>query len=56
MCPDEVQGIAVTAENISERGIADTRGLFQHGGKDWLKITRRAADDLKHLRGRSLLL
>ena len=56
MCPDEVQGIAVPAVNISEGGIADTRSLFQHGGKDWLKIAGEATDDLKHLRRGRLLL
>jgi hypothetical protein len=27
MCPDEVQGTTVPAVNISEGGIADTRGF-----------------------------
>jgi hypothetical protein len=56
MCPDEVQGIAVPAVNISKGGIADTRGLFQHGGKDGLKVAGGTTDGLKHLRRGRLLL
>src|SRR6516164_7867189 len=56
MCTDEVQRITVPAVNIPEGGIADARGFFQHGVKYGLRIARRTADNLKHLRGRGLLL
>jgi hypothetical protein len=42
--------------NIAKSGIADANGLLQHGCKHWLKVARRAADNLQHLRRRCLLL
>jgi hypothetical protein len=42
--------------DISELRIAKTDGIFQHGLEHWLRITRVAADNPKHLRGRALLL
>ena len=56
MRSNEVQGLAAPAVDISELGVADADRVLQHRSKHWLKITRGAADDLKHLRRRRLLL
>ena len=53
---NEVQGIAVPAIDIAKLGIADADGILQHGCEHRLKIARRTADDLQHLRRRRLLL
>ena len=53
---NEVQGVAIPAVDISKRGVADADGILQHGCKHRFKIAGRAADDLKHLRRRRLLL
>ena len=53
---DEVQGLAVPAEDIPEVGVANPRSILEHGRKHWLKVARRAADNLKHLRSSRLLL
>ena len=37
-------------------GFTQARGILQHRLENWLQFTRRAADDLQHLRGRGLLL
>ena len=46
------QGVAVPAINISKPGFADGYRFLQHGRKHRLKIAGRAADDLRHFRGR----
>jgi hypothetical protein len=51
-----VQRLAFPAVDISECGVADADGFLQHGLKNGLQITRRAADDLQHLRCGGLLL
>ena len=56
MCRDKPQCISIPTENVAEIGVTNARGIVQHGSEHWLKITRRAADNLKNLRGRSLLL
>ena len=50
------QGVAVPAINISKPGFADGYRFLQHGRKHRLKIAGRAADDLRHFRGRGLLI
>jgi hypothetical protein len=52
---NEVQGVTVPAVDVS-KCIADADRVLQHGCKHTLKITGRAADNLKHLRGRRLSL
>jgi len=52
----EAESVAIPAEDISKLGIADAHGLLQHSLEHWLKIARRAIDDLKNLgRSRRLL-
>jgi hypothetical protein len=48
--------VAVAAIDISKRSAADADGILEHSCKNWLKIARRAADHLKNLRRRRLLL
>ena len=48
--------VAVQAIDAAKLGVANAHRLLQHGRKHWLKIARRTADDLKHLRRRRLLL
>src|SRR5262249_32647175 len=43
-------------EHDAELGLADARRLLQHGLEHWLQLAGRTADDLQHLRSRSLLL
>src|SRR6476661_7831742 len=53
---DKVPGVAIPTVGISESGVADPYGILQYPGKHGLKITGRVRYDLKHLRGRGLLL
>ena len=53
---NEVQNVAIPAVNVSKLGVANADGIFQHGRKHGLKIARRTADNLKHLRRCRLLL
>ena len=53
---DEMQSIAIPTKDIAEVGITNPRSILQHGREHWLKIARRAADNLKHLGGSRLLL
>ena len=53
---NEMQGVALPAIDISKLGVADPYGFLKHGVKHRLKIARRAADNLEHLRSRGLLL
>src|SRR5262249_22571271 len=46
----------VVTEQYTKFGLADAHGIPQHGLEYRLQFTRRRADDLQHLRGRSLLL
>ena len=48
--------VAFEQEQVAELGLADARRVLQHGIEHRLKLARRAADDLQHLRGRGLLL
>ena len=43
-------------EHDAELGLANARGVGQHGLEHRLQLARRAADDLEHLGGRRLLL
>src|SRR6516225_11230294 len=52
----EAKGVAVPAVDAARHGVADAYRFLQHGFKDRLKVARRAADNLKHLRSRRLLL
>ena len=56
MCRNEVHGVAIPAEDIAKLRAANPHGTLQHGCKDRLKIARRTADNLQHLRRGSLLL
>ena len=49
-------GVAIPTVDTSESGVADPYGILQYPGKHGLKITGRVRYDLKHLRGRGLLL
>jgi hypothetical protein len=51
-----VQNLAVPAVDISELGIADANRVLQHCCEHWLKIARKARDDLEYRRRRRLLL
>jgi len=53
---DKVPGVAIPTVDISESCVADPYGILQYPGKHGLKITGRVRYDLKHLRGRGLLL
>ena len=53
---NKCRGVAIPAVDISELGFADANRVLQHCLEHWLKIARRAADNLKHLRRRRLLL
>ena len=53
---NEVEGVAVPTVDVSERGIAERTAFASMAWKHRLKITRRATDNLKHLRCRRLLL
>ena len=52
----ELEALAVPAVDIPKLSVTDADGFLQHGGKHWLKIAGRAADDLEHLRCSGLLL
>ena len=52
----DVQGLAVPAMDIPERGVADADRVLQHGFKHGLEIAGRAGNDLQHLRCGRLLL
>ena len=56
MCCYQVQSLAIPTVDVSKFGVADANCLLQHGSKNRLKITRRAADDLENLRSGRLLL
>ena len=53
---DRASDASVEAEHDSKLGIANARGLFQHGLEHGLKLAWRTADHLEHFRGRCLLL
>jgi len=53
---NETQAVALCTIDIAKRGVADADSVLQHRCKHRLKIARRAADNLKHLRHRCLLL
>src|SRR6516164_272987 len=52
----EPNSICLEAKESTELSLADTQRVPEHGLKDRLKVARRAADDLEHLRSRGLLL
>ena len=52
----ELKSVAVTTMDIAKVRVANSHGVLQHDCKHWLKVARRATDDLKHLRRSSLLL
>ena len=53
---EKMQSLAVPVVDISKLGVADADGVLQHRCKHRLKVAGGAADDLQHLRCRSLLL
>src|SRR6516162_7100247 len=53
---DEPQGFSIPTEDVSKVGVTNPGGILQHGSEHWLKIAGRAADNLKHFGGSSLLL
>src|SRR5215813_9234575 len=58
-CPEvRRQGkiLAVEPEQRAEIGLADARRVLQHSLEYWLQFAGRAADDLKHVSSRGLLL
>jgi hypothetical protein len=46
---NQVQGVTIPTVDISELPIAEAKGVLQHGLEHRLKITRRPADNPKHL-------
>ena len=50
------EGFSIVDVEGAELGLANARGVFQHGLEHRLEFARRAGDDLQHLRGRGLLL
>src|SRR5262249_22499759 len=48
--------LAIEPEQRAELGLADARRVFQHSLEYWLQFAGRAADDLKHVSSRGLLL
>src|SRR6202041_661784 len=50
------EAIAFAEVHRAEFGLADTRGILQHGLKHRPQLAGRGADDLQYLRGRRLLL
>ena len=53
---NKTQSIILPTIDLAKCGIANSNRLLQHGSEHRLHIARRAADDLKHLRRRRLLL
>ena len=53
---DEAKSAVLVKIEYAEFGVADANGFLKHGRKHRLKIARRAADDLEHLRRGRLLL
>ena len=52
----DAEGITLAQEEVAEFGAADSNCVRQHGLENRRKHTRRAADDLQHLRNCGLLL
>src|SRR5262249_12446485 len=46
---NQMQRLAVPAVDGSELGVTEPNRILEHSGKDRLKITGRARDDLKHM-------
>src|SRR5262249_14040921 len=53
---DYAEGVTFTQIHRAELGFADAGGALQHRPERWLQLAGGAADDLKNLRGRRLLL
>ena len=56
MLRDAVERFALVTEQSAELGLADAHRVFQHGLEYGLQLAGRARYNLKHLRGRGLLL
>ena len=53
---NEIQGIPVVAIDISKAGMTNAGRILQHLCESKLQISWGAANNVEHLRGRSLLL
>src|SRR5262249_16795189 len=53
---DSAEGASLIEIHRAKLGFADARRVSQHGLEHRLQFARRTADDLEHLRRRSLLL
>ena len=53
---DVPKRLVFVKQQIAEAGFAKPHGVFQYRFKDRLEFTGRRTDDLKHFRGRDLLL
>jgi hypothetical protein len=53
---DEMQSFAIPAIDYAAVGIANPNGIRQYVGENRLGIAGRAANELEHFRGRTLLL